>query len=229
MPPDVLNELHYSMLLCYTGRSRRSDPIIDAQVDGYVRRQEDVLRAMDELKEIATALKNALLQGRLDDFGALLHQAWLNKKRMAAQISTPHIDALYATACSSGALGGKISGAGGGGYMFFYCPFDRKHIVAAQLADICELQLSYAIGVAEPTSVLVSTEGTGKLSDDMLGRLVRKHFPLTPRAIIEHLKLRRPIYRETAAHGHFGRNLPNFTWEKCDKAGILKEAAAAAV
>jgi len=133
VPPDVLNELHYNLLLCYTGRTRLSARIIDTQVEGYVQRQEDVVRAMDELKRIATALKNALLQGRLNDFGALLHQAWMNKKKMAAQISDPHIDELYETARKHGALGGKISGAGGGGYMFFYCQFDRKHIVAEQL------------------------------------------------------------------------------------------------
>jgi D-glycero-alpha-D-manno-heptose-7-phosphate kinase len=88
---------------------------------------------MDELKAIAVALKNALLQGRLNDFGALLHEAWLNKKKMAAQISSSHIDKLYETARKHGALGGKISGAGGGGYMFFYCSFDKKHVVAEQL------------------------------------------------------------------------------------------------
>jgi D-glycero-alpha-D-manno-heptose-7-phosphate kinase len=133
VPADVLNELHYNLLLCYTGRTRLSARIIDTQVQGYVQRQEEVLRAMDELKRIATALKNALLQGRLDDFGALLHEAWVNKKRMAAQISDPRIDELYETARQHGALGGKISGAGGGGHMFFYCRFDRKHVVAQQL------------------------------------------------------------------------------------------------
>ena len=104
-----------------------------------------------------------------------------------------------------------------------------KNIVAAELADICELQLSYAIGVAEPTSVFVETEGTAKVSEDLLSTLVREHFPLTPRGIIEHLNLRRPIYKETARHGHFGRDLPNFTWEKCDKVDALKSAASAAV
>ncbi len=102
-----------------------------------------------------------------------------------------------------------------------------KNIVAAGLADVCEVQLSYAIGVAEPTSVLVSTDGTGKIPDERLGELVREHFPLTPKAIIEHLQLRRPIYRKTAAHGHFGRDLPEFTWEKTDKAAALKQAAEA--
>jgi D-glycero-alpha-D-manno-heptose-7-phosphate kinase len=130
---DVLNELHYNLLLCYTGKTRLSARIIDTQVKGYVQRSEDVMRAMGELKRIAVALKNALLQGRLDDFGALLHDAWVNKKKMAKQISDPHIDELYAEARSQGALGGKITGAGGGGYMLLYCPFDRKHIIAERL------------------------------------------------------------------------------------------------
>ena len=100
-----------------------------------------------------------------------------------------------------------------------------KNIVAAGLAEVCEVQISYAIGVAEPISVLVSTEGTGKISDDKLSAAVREVFPLTPRAIIEHLNLRRPIYKETARNGHFGRELPNFTWERKDKAEALKKAA----
>ena len=133
---DILNELHYSLLLCYTGQTRLSARIIDTQVKRYVERRQDVLRAMDELKHIAVALKNALLQGRLDDFGALLHEAWVNKKKMASQISDPYIDELYETARTHGALGGKITGAGGGGYMFFYCPFDRKHVIAEQLERV---------------------------------------------------------------------------------------------
>jgi len=100
-----------------------------------------------------------------------------------------------------------------------------KNIVAAGLAEVCEVQLSYAIGVADPTSVHVNTEGTGQVDEELLSRLVREHFPLTPRGIIEHLDLRRPIYRETARHGHFGRALPNFTWERTDKAAALRAAA----
>ncbi len=99
-----------------------------------------------------------------------------------------------------------------------------KNIVAAGLADVCEVQLAYAIGVAEPVSVLIDTEGTARVSESVLSDLVRDHFPLTPRGIIEHLKLRRPIYRQTAAHGHFGR--PGFTWEQTEHAADLKKAAA---
>jgi len=103
-----------------------------------------------------------------------------------------------------------------------------KNIVAAGLARRCEVQLAYAIGVAEPVSVLVDTFGTGTVSDKTLQQLVRKNFKLTPRDIIESLNLRRPIYRKTAAYGHFGRNDPDFTWETTDKAKALKEQATAA-
>jgi D-glycero-alpha-D-manno-heptose-7-phosphate kinase len=133
IPADVLNELHYNLLLCYTGKTRLSAGIIDTQVRNYVQRKEEAVRAMDELKAITIEMKNALLRGQLTEFGALLHDAWENKKKMAQQISNPFIDELYETARKNGALGGKVSGAGGGGYMFFYCPFDRKHLVAEAL------------------------------------------------------------------------------------------------
>jgi len=100
-----------------------------------------------------------------------------------------------------------------------------KNVVAAGLADKCEVQLSYAIGVAKPMSVLVDTFGTGRIDEEEISRLVFKHFPLTPREIIQGLKLRRPIYRTTAAYGHFGRTGDGFTWEKTDKAAILKREA----
>jgi len=94
-----------------------------------------------------------------------------------------------------------------------------KNVVASGLCDRCEVQVAYAIGVAEPVSVMVDSFGTGKVSDDKLTALVRKHFDLTPRGIIEALKLRRPIYRRTAAYGHFGRG--DFAWEQTDKAKLL--------
>ncbi len=99
-----------------------------------------------------------------------------------------------------------------------------KNIVAAGLADKCEIQVSYAIGVAEPTSISINTFGTGKISDEAIIALVREHFDLRPRGLIEMLDLKRPIYRQTAAYGHFGRELPDFTWEKTDKAEMLKKA-----
>jgi S-adenosylmethionine synthetase len=100
-----------------------------------------------------------------------------------------------------------------------------KNIIAARLAEKCEVQLAYAIGVAEPVSVLVDTKGTEKTNVERIEKLVRKHFTLTPKGIIEHLKLRRPIYKQTAAYGHFGRNEPGFTWEKTDKAALLRREA----
>jgi S-adenosylmethionine synthetase len=100
-----------------------------------------------------------------------------------------------------------------------------KNIVAAGLAEECEVQLAYAIGVADPVSVRVDTYGTGKVDEPTLVKLVRKHFPLKPSGIIEHLKLLRPIYTETAKNGHFGHEKPNFTWEKTDKAKILRQEA----
>ena len=100
-----------------------------------------------------------------------------------------------------------------------------KNIVAAGLATACEVQLGYAIGVAEPVSVLIDTEGTGLIPEYQLSEIVRKTFDLRPRAIVDHLKLLRPIYRETARHGHFGRSLPQFTWERTDKAAALRKLA----
>ncbi len=100
-----------------------------------------------------------------------------------------------------------------------------KNIVAAGLADACEIQLSYAIGVAEPVSILIDTEGTAKISERKISQIVRKLFPLTPKKMIAHLKLARPIYAETSYGGHFGRNLPNFTWEKTDMVTKLRKAA----
>jgi S-adenosylmethionine synthetase len=100
-----------------------------------------------------------------------------------------------------------------------------KNIVAAGLADRCEVQLAYAIGVADPVSVLVDTDGTGKVDDVRLCKLVRELFPLTPRGIIEYLELRRPIYLLTAAGGHFGRDEPEFTWESTHRAAEIGEAA----
>jgi len=104
-----------------------------------------------------------------------------------------------------------------------------KNLVAAGLANRCEVQLAYAIGVAEPVSVLVNTFGTGIVDEERLTELIRAHFPLTPKAIIEHLRLRRPLYRATAAFGHFGRTEETFTWEATDKAEALREEARVSV
>ena len=100
-----------------------------------------------------------------------------------------------------------------------------KNCVAAGLADRVQVQLAYAIGVADPVSVLVEAFGTGKVEEGKMSELVRDHFQLTPNAIIESLDLRRPIYRKTAAFGHFGRTEPEFSWEQTDKAASLRAAA----
>ena len=100
-----------------------------------------------------------------------------------------------------------------------------KNIVAAGLADKCEIQVSYAIGVAEPTSISIETFGTGKVDDERIVQLVREHFDLKPKGLIQMLDLLRPIYKATAAYGHFGREEDNFTWERTDKAAALKDAA----
>jgi S-adenosylmethionine synthetase len=100
-----------------------------------------------------------------------------------------------------------------------------KNVVAAGLADRAEIQLAYAIGVADPVSVSVDTFDTGKIDQDKISELIRENFQLTPRGIIESLDLRRPIYRKTASYGHFGRNEPEFSWEKTDKAEKLKSQA----
>jgi S-adenosylmethionine synthetase len=100
-----------------------------------------------------------------------------------------------------------------------------KNVVAAGLADACEIQLSYAIGVAQPISVLVDTEGTSRISEQKISKIIRKLFPLTPKGMITHLKLARPIYAETSYGGHFGRKGANFTWEKTDMVAKLRKAA----
>ena len=99
-----------------------------------------------------------------------------------------------------------------------------KNIVAAGLADRCEIQVSYAIGISEPTSISIDTFGTGRLSDDEISTLVREHFDLRPRGLMEMLDLHRPIYQATAAYGHFGREEESFSWEKTDKVALLKKA-----
>jgi S-adenosylmethionine synthetase len=100
-----------------------------------------------------------------------------------------------------------------------------KNVVAAGLADRCEIQVAYAIGVAHPLSVNVETFGTGKIADEKIAALITEHFDLRPGAIIRDLKLRRPIYRQVAAYGHFGRDDLDLPWEKTDKAQSLKKAA----
>jgi S-adenosylmethionine synthetase len=122
--------------------------------------------------------------------------------------------------CFSGKDPTKVDRSGA--YMARYI---AKNLVAAGLADKCEVQLAYAIGVPDPVSILVDTFGTFKIDPEKMAELVRENFILTPKGMIEHLDLRRPIFQKTAAYGHFGRSEPEFTWEKTDKADTLKEQA----
>ncbi len=129
---DILNELEYNLLLCHTGKVRASAHIIQDQVSRYGVAESETLAALREIKALTVEMKNAMLRGQLDTFGELLHEEWQQKKRMSSRISNDAIDNLYALAREAGAVGGKITGAGGGGYMLLYCPFDQKH----QIADL---------------------------------------------------------------------------------------------
>jgi len=122
--------------------------------------------------------------------------------------------------CFSGKDPSKVDRSGS--YMARYI---AKNIVAAGLADRCEVQIAYAIGVAQPVSLMVNTFDTGKIPEENIVELVKKHFDMRPKAIIDHLKLLRPIYRKSAVYGHFGRDDPDFTWEKTDKADALRKDA----
>ena len=122
--------------------------------------------------------------------------------------------------CFSGKDPSKVDRSG-----CYMARFVAKNVVAAGLSDQCEIQISYAIGKAQPVSVMVNTFGTGKIPDERILELVKKHFDLRPKAIISHLDLLRPIYRKAAVFGHFGRDDPDFTWERTDKALILKKEA----
>lgn len=133
---DTMNELEHNLLLCYTGKTRRSDEIIRDQTSRFERNNTETTTALNEQKHVAVEMKNALLRGWLDDFGKLLHTVWESKKRISPRISNSRIDEIYSEARKHGAIGGKITGAGGGGYLLFYCLFDKKHIVAERLREI---------------------------------------------------------------------------------------------
>src|SRR5919201_371491 len=134
--PWIVNELEHNMLLCYTGATRRSDPIIEDQSERLAQGDEDTLAGLRLQKEFAVEMKNALLRGQPNRLGELLDDAWEAKKRMSPRIATPFIEEAYAAARAAGALGGKVTGAGGGGYMLLYCLFDRKHRVAEALTKL---------------------------------------------------------------------------------------------
>lgn len=141
---STVNELEHNLLLCYTGSTRRSDHIIDDQTSRLISHQEDTLEGLSQQKELAVAMKNALLTGRLSHFGDLLDSSWLAKKKMSDRISNANIDEFYEEARKKGAMGGKVTGAGGGGYMMFYCEFEKKHKVAEQLRKMGATPTEYA-------------------------------------------------------------------------------------
>lgn len=133
IPTEWLSELEYSLVLAYTGKSRLSSSIIADQMKNYSDEASSAREAVAETKEIAQEMKRLLLLGRLKEVGRLLDEAWQIKKRLSQQISNPFIDTLYESAREAGALGGKISGAGGGGFMYFFAEFDRRHPVIEAL------------------------------------------------------------------------------------------------
>jgi D-glycero-alpha-D-manno-heptose-7-phosphate kinase len=135
LPDDVRNELEHNLVLCYTGASRASAGIVTDQTERFRRGEKDNLQSLRRQKQLAVEMKNLLLSRQLDEFGALMHESWEFKKRMSPHISNPRIDSLYAAARRAGALGGKLNGAGGGGYMMFYCDFERRLEVEKVLVE----------------------------------------------------------------------------------------------
>lgn len=133
---DTINELQYNLLLCYTGGIRLSANIIEDQVSNYKQGKKDSVEGLHALKDITYQMKNALLTGRLNDFGVLLAEEWENKKKLSSKITTPQVDAVYESALTAGALGGKLLGAGGGGYLLLYCPYTKKHQVVEAVSKI---------------------------------------------------------------------------------------------
>lgn len=133
---EVVNELEHNLLLCYTGTTRRSDHIIEDQTQRFQANEGKTVSALRQQKQLALDMKNALLQRRLTDFGDLLHSAWQSKKNLSPKISNSAIDEIYEEARKHGALGGKMTGAGGGGYMLFYCLFEKKHKVVEALRKL---------------------------------------------------------------------------------------------
>jgi len=131
----LISELEYNLILCFTG-SRESQPIIDSQMESAKKNEIEPVAAMDQVKAIAYEMKKALLASDLDRFGDMLHEGWLHKQKMAKGITTPRIDELYEEARKAGAIGGKITGAGGGGHLLLYCPFNKRHTVRERLSEL---------------------------------------------------------------------------------------------
>ncbi|KRE37156.1 GHMP kinase [Janibacter sp. Soil728] len=131
--PDTVHELEHNMLLAYTGRTRVSDHIIEDQVTRYETGNEDAVAGLRAQRDLADAMRVALLRGKVDEIGHLLGQAWQQKQKMSSRITTPLIAEAVETALGCGAFGGKVTGAGGGGHMIFICEFEKRHVVADEL------------------------------------------------------------------------------------------------
>ena len=197
--------------------------VIAAQHDEDVSREQ--LRKDVIEKVIKAVIPNGMLDGETKFFinetgrftiGGTLADSGLTGRKII--VDTYGGIGSHGGGCYSGKDPTKVDRSGS--YMARYI---AKNIVAAGLAEKCDVQLAYAIGVSKPVSVMVNTYGTGKVPDETITEAVKKTFDMTPRGIIEHLKLRRPIYRKTAVYGHFGRDDPDFTWEKTDKASELRQ------
>lgn len=134
--PDIVRELEYNSMLVFTGGTRLSSRIIESQVGGYTQGDPQVVEAMGELKRMVGDAKAALLRGQIAELGEILHAQWTQKKRTSSAISTPEIDRVYEEVRGLGVVGGKMSGAGGGGFMFLICPFDRRPQVTARLQEL---------------------------------------------------------------------------------------------
>jgi D-glycero-alpha-D-manno-heptose-7-phosphate kinase len=135
IPAEVVNELHGSLLLCYTGMTRKSGGILRRQVEGYVQGRPDSLAALERIKQLTLDLKEALLTSDLPTFAEILNESWHAKRNLAEGITNPRIDELYERARSAGALAGKLLGAGGGGYLLLFCPFERRPAIAAAMEE----------------------------------------------------------------------------------------------
>jgi D-glycero-alpha-D-manno-heptose-7-phosphate kinase len=141
---SIMNELEHNLLLGFTGTTRQSDQIIADQTQRYTSHSPATVEGLRQQKDLAVEMKNVLLRGELNSFGELLHLAWESKKKLSPKITTPLIDDLYAEARKHGALGGKVIGAGGGGYMLLYCEFERKHDVVAVLRKMGAIPTEFA-------------------------------------------------------------------------------------
>ncbi|MCK4498829.1 methionine adenosyltransferase, partial [Candidatus Bathyarchaeota archaeon] len=209
------------------GKPRRVDAIvIAAQHSGNVNREKmrediitQIIKKVIPLNMLDEKTKYYINETGRFVIGGTLSDTGLTGRKIIAD--TYGGFGSHGGGCFSGKDPSKVDRSGC--YMARYI---AKNVVAAGLADRCEIQISYAIGIAEPVSVMVNSFGTGKMPDDEIRELVKRHFDMRPKAIIDHLNLLRPIYRKASVFGHFGRDDPDFTWERTDKAEILRKESA---